>query len=890
MAATILRDDYREPAFLIKTVHLEFDLDADSTSVINTMHVCPNPNTANGSRDLVLNGEALTLVSIALNGTTLDESRYSLDNDLLTIRGIDHECDLSIVNRFSPSANKALSGIYVSGQNLMSQCEAEGFRRITYFMDRPDVLSTYSVVIRASKEQYPVLLSNGNRIEEKDLEDGRHEAHWEDPFPKPCYLFALVAGRLECLSDTITLKDGRTAQLEIWVEPQDIDKTQHTMDSLKKSIRWDEERWGLELDLDGFRIVATNDFNFGAMENKGLNIFNARYALANPKVATDQDYANIESVVGHEYFHNWTGDRVTLRDWFQLTLKEGLTVFRDQEFSADMLGDASARAVERIRNVRTLRSAQFAEDAGPMAHPIRPDSYQEIDNFYTSTVYEKGAEVIRMLQTLLGVETFRKGFDLYIARNDGKAVTCEAFLDAMEEASGRSLAQFRRWYSQAGTPRVSISTHWNAAEGTYRMTAEQSTPPTPGQPVKLPFLMPFPIALLDANGAEMPLLLEGESEGAAQPTRMFELSEERQTWTFVGLHEEPVPSLNRGFAAPIILDVSYTLEQLALLASTDSDPFNRWEAMNRLMMATLLEQVRAQVQGDTTEVNPILINTFGTLLEDVTLSPAFRAVAMELPSERLIADQLPIIDPIAVHRARETVRTTLGLRWQTKLEKLIDDCRLEGDYSPDATSAGIRALKNMAHYYTVATGNKIAILRIRDQFLTANNLTDRLAALSLIASSSAPAKTELVVMALKDWIGEPLLINKWLTIQALAPCYVGEPPVIERVAELVRCNFFSMSNPNNVYALLVAFFMNNPSEFHRADGAGYKFWVEMVLALDRLNPQVASRVARSLENWRRYTPQLSSLMYQALKHLESRADELSVSVREIIEKTLNNPV
>ena len=483
MAETIFRADYRAPSHLIDTVHLEFDLDADSTSVINTMHVRPNPD-AQHSSDLILNGETLTLVSVAVDGLPLDESRYTLGDDLLTIRGIDRECDVIVVNRFSPSANKALSGIYTSGQNLMSQCEAQGFRRITYFLDRPDVLSRYSVVIRASKEQYPVLLSNGNRIEEKDLDDGRHEARWEDPFPKPCYLFALVAGRLEALRDTIVLKDGRTASLEVWVEPQDIDKTQHTMDSLKKSIRWDEERWGLELDLDGFRIVATNDFNFGAMENKGLNIFNARYALANPKVATDQDYANIESVVGHEYFHNWTGDRVTLRDWFQLTLKEGLTVFRDQEFSADMLGDESARAVERIRNVKALRLAQFAEDAGPMAHPIRPDSYQEIDNFYTSTVYEKGAEVIRMLQTLLGKDTFRKGFDLYIARNDGHAVTCEAFLEAMEEASGRDLQQFRRWYSQAGTPRVAVSTQWNAEAGQPVLTVEQTTPPPPGQPAE----------------------------------------------------------------------------------------------------------------------------------------------------------------------------------------------------------------------------------------------------------------------------------------------------------------------------------------------------------------------------------------------------------------------
>lgn len=444
MADTIHRKDYQVPSHLIDTVNLVFDLDAESTSVINTMRVRPNPDSADKSGVLALNGETLTLVSVSVDGTTLEESQYELTNKTLTLKGIDHECDIVVVNRFSPAANKALSGIYASGPNLMSQCESEGFRRITYYLDRPDVLARFSVVIRASKEQYPILLSNGNRVEEKDLEDGRHEARWDDPFKKPSYLFALVAGNLSCRREVFPLKDGREATLEVWVEPQDADKTAHTLESLKKAIRWDEERWGLELDLDGFAIVATNDFNFGAMENKGLNIFNARYALANPKLATDSDYHAIESVVGHEYFHNWTGDRVTLRDWFQLTLKEGLTVFRDQEFSADMLGDESARAVERIKNVRALRAAQFAEDASPMAHPIRPESYQEINNFYTATVYEKGAEVIRMLQTLLGRDVFRKGFDLYIQKNDGQAVTCEAFLEAMEEASGRSLEQLSR--------------------------------------------------------------------------------------------------------------------------------------------------------------------------------------------------------------------------------------------------------------------------------------------------------------------------------------------------------------------------------------------------------------------------------------------------------------
>lgn len=884
----IHRSDYRAPSHLIDTVHLEFDLDPESTSVTNTMRVRPNPDAEGASRDLTLNGETLTLISVAVDGVQLDESRYALTETHLTIFDVGAECDITVVNRFNPTANKELSGIYTAGRSLMSQCEAEGFRRITYYLDRPDVLARFSVVIRASKDQYPILLSNGNRLDEKDLGDGRHEVRWNDPFPKPCYLFALVAGDLSCRREEFTLKNGKTVDLEIWVDPQDIDKTAHTMESLKKAIRWDEERWGLELDLEGFRIVATNDFNFGAMENKGLNIFNARYALANPTVATDQDYANIESVVGHEYFHNWTGDRITLRDWFQLTLKEGLTVFRDQEFSADMLGDASARAVERIHNVKALRVAQFAEDAGPMAHPIRPESYQQINNFYTSTVYDKGAEVIRMLQTLLGTDTFRKGFDLYIARNDGHAVTCEAFLEAMEEASERRLDQFRLWYSQAGTPRVTVSSVWEPETRTFTVTAEQATPPTPGQPAKSPLLMPFPISLLDGTGREVPALLADEPETAARTGRMFELSETSQSWTFVGLTDKPVLSLNRGYAAPVIIECPQTDEELALLAAHDSDPFSRWEAMQRLMMRALVAQVRADLQKAPTDVSPVLMDAFGAVIDDETLSPAYRAVLMEMPSEREIADTLPLIDPAAVHRAREHVRQALGSRWLTKLTTVIEALLPQSDYSPDAESAGRRALKNTAHFYTICTGNKRATIMICDQFTVANNLTDKLAALSLVSNSSIPVKTDFQLQTLEAWLSEPLLINKWLTIQALAPCFPGETPVLERVRELTKCDFFSISNPNNVYALLIAFFLNNPSEFHRKDGAGYAFWAEMLLELDKLNPQVASRTARCLENWRRYTPELADLMFQTLKYVASR-ENLSANVREIIEKALNNP-
>lgn len=891
MADTTYRKDYQVPSHLIDTVNLVFDLDLESTSVINTMHIRPNPDFPDQDGTLVLNGENLTLVSVTADGNTLSESDYELSEKTLTLKKIDTECDITIVNRFSPANNKALSGIYASGPNLMSQCESEGFRRITYYLDRPDVLARFTVTIRASKDQFPILLSNGNRVEEKDLEDGRHESHWEDPFPKPSYLFALVAGNLSCRREVFPLKDGRNATLEIWVEPQDADKTAHTLESLKKAIRWDEERWGLELDLDGFAIVATNDFNFGAMENKGLNIFNARYVLANPKVATDSDYHAIESVVGHEYFHNWTGDRITLRDWFQLTLKEGLTVFRDQEFSADMLGDDSARAVERIKNVRTLRTAQFSEDASPMAHPIRPDSYQEINNFYTATVYEKGAEVIRMLQTLLGRETFRKGFDLYIQNNDGHAVTCEAFLAAMEEASGRSLEQFQLWYSQAGTPRVSVSTVWNENLQTFTLTAEQSTPMTPGQAIKEPFLMPFPVALLDAEGCEMPLVLEGETAEAAQTERMFELSEARHSWTFTGITSRPVPSLNRGFAAPIILDLKQSDSDLALLARADSDAFNRYEAMNRLMMSAILTQVRSLLMTQqTTEVSPILIEAFGTLLKDSTLSPAFKAEAMMLPSERAVADQMPVVDPDAIHKAREYIRKVLAVRSLTTLQSLVDTMQTPGEYSPDPESAGKRALKNACHGYLIASGSKHPVIAIRDQLLKAENLTDKLAALTLLSHSDTPTKNDLSVQALQEWINEPLLVNKWLTIQATSPCFDDETPVVERLRQLVRCKFFSMTNPNNVYALLLAFFMNNPSEFHRLDGTGYQFWAEVVLELDKHNPHVAARVARCLENWRRYTPEQATAMFHQLKFMESRQETLSDSVNEIITKALHNPV
>lgn len=889
MSETIFRQDYQAPSHLVSTVNLEFDLDVESTSVISTLHVVPNPEAQNQTGEFMLNGEGLTLVSVAVNGEQLDETQYDLTPEILTLHNINTEVDLTIVNRFSPAANTKLQGIYASGKNLISQCEAEGFRAITYFPDRPDVLARYHVTIRASKEEFPILLSNGNRISERDLEDGRHETVWDDPFAKPCYLFALVAGKFECQRENIKLKDGRIATLEVWVEPQDIDKTAHTMESLKKAIRWDEERWGLDLDLDHFAIVATNDFNFGAMENKGLNIFNARYALANPKVATDQDYASIEAVVGHEYFHNWTGDRVTLRDWFQLTLKEGLTVFRDQEFSADMLGDESARAVERIKNVKALRLAQFSEDSGPMAHPIRPDSYQAIDNFYTMTVYEKGAEVIRMLQTILGRDGFRRGFDRYIAENDGSAVTCEHFINAVLEGTPVDKELFKRWYSQAGTPRVTVSSSYDAQAHTLTLTCAQSTPPTPGQPTKDPVLIPFPVALFDRQGRALSLKLEDEPFLTGKTEELLQLTTNVQTWVFTDVPSQSVLSLNRGFAAPVIVEYDYSDEDLALLAKHDTDAFNRWEAMQKLMLRELLAQVNALLSQEDRAVSPTLFDAFEALITDPDISPAYKAVAMELPSEKTIGDALPLIDPWAVHHAREFVRERLGTRTLTKLEDIVNENQTPGDYSPNTQDAGRRSLKNTALYYMVATANKHAILLVRDQFLVANNLTDKLAALRLLSGSSSPVKTDLNRETLESWINEPLLLNKWFTIQATAPCLPGEIPVVNRVRDLVKSGLFNMKNPNNVYALLSAFFHSNAVEFHRPDGTGYQFWAQMVQQLDAINPNVAARVARSLENWRRYTPDLSSMMFQTLKFMQSRQDKLSPQVNEIISKALNNP-
>lgn len=885
-SATVFRKDYIPPTHWVDSVYLEFDLHPQQTHVHSTLMIRPNEDRINN--DLVLNGRDLDLIRIAIDGRELDRSEYTiLPTGDIVLRGITENIKLEIENVINPQANSSLMGLYLSNGNFMTQCEAEGFRRITYYPDRPDVSAKFTVRINAPKSVCPVLLSNGNLIEEGELDGNWHYTCWEDPFPKPSYLFALVAGNLKCREEKFQLKNGKKALLQIWVEPRNLDKTEFALESLKRAIAWDEERFGLELDLERFMIVATDDFTMGAMENKGLNIFNSRCVLATPQVATDRDFARIESVIGHEYFHNWTGDRVTCRDWFQLTLKEGLTVFREQEFAADMLGDSTARAVKRIEDVRYLRDRQFPEDAGPMAHPIRPESYEEINNFYTTTVYEKGAEVIRMLQTLLGKDGFKRGLDLYIREHDGSCATCEDFLNAMAEANMRNLNQFKRWYSQAGTPHVRVRTHWDAQSATYAVTLTQFCPPSPGQDKKEPFFIPFDIALFNSKGTPIALQLQEETT-AKGTSRVLELTDEEHTWVFVGVKEQPIPSLARNFSAPVIVDYNYTPEELVFLSQCDNDAFNRAQAMEELSLLCINEMVADFERGTRMVINPHYRNAFESMLTDKSVSPAFKAIALTLPSETRIAESQPMINPIAIRAAIRSLREQLGRQFSHVIMRVFDDNAPNPVYSPSAAEAGKRAMRAFCFELLLAGGNAKSLLRARQIFETSKNLTERLDALRIIVNSASPTKFTLLEAAEAEWRKEPLLINKWFTLQATATVPMDECPIVDVVQNLIeRYPGYNVHNPNNVYSLVLAFCQNNLAEFHKPDGAGYKLWVEQVLKLDRINPQVSSRLARCLDNWRRYTPECSKLMFSALKYVYSQPN-LSSDLKEVVGKALNN--
>jgi aminopeptidase N len=874
---TIYRQDYTPPSYLVDTVEIGFDLDPIRTIVACRIAMQRNP--ASTGRDIELYGENLDLVALRLNGKALGKRDYRIDGNLLRIPNAPDSATLEIETLCAPVKNTTLNGLYVSNGNFFTQCEAEGFRNITYFPDRPDVMARYTVMLRADKKKYPVLLSNGNLVDEGDLPDGRHYAKWEDPFKKPSYLFALVAARLVCQEEVFRLADGRDALLQVWVEDGNLDKTDYAMQSLKNSIRWDEERFGLELDLDRFMIVAVGDFNMGAMENKGLNIFNTKFVLANPRVATDIDYAGIEAVVGHEYFHNWTGNRVTCRDWFQLSLKEGLTVFRDQEFSADMIGTDSGRAVTRIDQVRTLRQAQFPEDAGPMAHPVRPDSFVEINNFYTVTVYEKGAEVVRMYQTLLGRDGFRKGMDLYFERHDGQAVECDDFRAAMADANKRDLSQFERWYSQAGTPVVKAETRYDASAGNYALTLTQSCPPTPGQPRKLPFHIPVAVGLLDASGSDLPLTIDGKDRGT---TAVLELTEASQTFTFTGIKAAPTPSLLRDFSAPVVLDYAYTDDELLHLFSHDSDPVNRWEAGQRLAMARLLKLTAAVAGGGKMELDSTFVQAMGKILSDESLDAAFREQALLLPSETMVAEQMDVVNPQAIHMARQFVRRMIGTALHSELLAQYKANQTPGAYSPDAKSAGMRGMKNLAMSYLASTGEGEGVELAERQVAEADNMTDRAAALVALIHAGADSSAEALHTFYSDFENEALVVDKWFAMQASAP---GTD--VAAVRALMRHPAFTIKNPNRARSLIFTFCVGNPSQFHAPDGSGYAFWAEQVIALDSLNPQVASRLARSMDRWRRYAPALQTQMKKALQQVAG-LKKLSNDVREVVSKALAN--
>lgn len=878
---TIFRKDYTPPSYLVDTVELGFDLDPARTVVASRLTLRRNPAAA--TRGIELHGEDIELVALRLNGKLLGKRDYTLANNLLTIRSAPDDVVLEIETLCAPDKNTTLSGLYVSNGNFFTQCEAEGFRRITFFPDRPDVMAKFTVMLRADKARYPVLLSNGNLLEEGDLDDGRHYALWEDPFKKPSYLFALVAAQLVCQEETFRLADGRDALLQVWVEDGNLDKTDYAMQSLKHSIRWDEEKYGLELDLDRFMIVATSDFNMGAMENKGLNIFNTKFVLANPRVATDIDFQGIEAVVAHEYFHNWTGNRVTCRDWFQLSLKEGLTVFRDQEFTADMIGTATGRAVTRIDQVRTLRQAQFPEDAGPMAHPVRPDSFVEINNFYTVTVYEKGAEVVRMYQTLFGVDGFRKGMDLYFARHDEQAVECDDFRRAMADANDRELAQFERWYSQAGTPVLRFEGRWDKAAQNYTLTLAQSCPATPGQSEKLPFHIPVAVGLLDAAGADMPLVVDGQQRGT---TAVLELTETEQTFVFTGVTGQPVASVLRDFSAPVILQGSYTDADLLHLFSHDSDPVNRWEAGQRLAMERLLkltgEAGSKEDAAASLNLDETFIEALRKILVDETLDPAFREQCLTLPSESMVAEQLDCVDPLAVHIARQFVRADLGARLRSELMAQYNANATPGPYSPDAASAGKRALKNLALAYLNAAPDDASVALAQRQFDEADNMTDRAAALSALVAARVPQAADALAVFYDEFQNEALVVDKWFAMQASSPT-----TDLAAVRALMAHPAFTLRNPNRARSLVAVFCMNNPVQFHAPDGSGYAFWAEQVIALDALNPQVASRLARAMDRWRRYAPSLQWQMREALQKVAGQV-KLSNDVREIVGKALAN--
>ena len=885
----VRREDYTAPAYWIDTVELSFDLDPAKTRVLNKMRLRRNADVP--AQALRLDGEDLNLARVLVNGAGCS---FRMDGNQLVLESLpegSEPFELEIFTTCVPEKNTQLMGLYVSQGTFFTQCEAEGFRRITYFLDRPDVMASYTVTLRADKKKYPVLLSNGNLVEEGDLADGRHFAKWVDPHKKPCYLFALVAGQLVAREQRIVSRSGTEHLLQVFVRPGDMDKTEHAMNSLIASVAWDEARFGLPLDLERFMIVATSDFNMGAMENKGLNIFNTKYVLANSATATDTDFSNIESVVGHEYFHNWTGNRVTCRDWFQLSLKEGLTVFRDQEFSMDLCAEPSARAVKRIEDVRVLRTAQFPEDAGPMAHPVRPDSYVEINNFYTVTVYEKGAEVVRMMQTLVGREGFAAGMKQYFARHDGQAVTCDDFAQSMADANpasdlARLLPQFKRWYSQAGTPRLKAHGNYDSSTRSYALTLTQSCAPTPGQAVKEPFVIPVAIGLLDAQGGELPLQLAHWNQPETG-TRSFVLTQESETLTFVNLDAEPVPSILRGFSAPVVLDFAYSDAQLLTLLANDVDPFNRWEAGQRLALRLALKAIQSEGALPAEPLDMAFIEAMRAVLRHPALDAAFKELVLTLPSETYISEQLDVVDPQRVHAVREAMREQLAQALHDDWVWAFEAHRDNGAYRPDPLSTGRRALTGMALTMLClaarASGSPVWPGKTLQRFKDAGNMTDRFNALSALVVSGHPLASDALARFHQLFRNEALVLDKWFALQAGAPDRGGD--VLPAVRRLMSHADFNLKNPNRARSVIFSYCSANPGAFHRADAAGYQFWSDCVIELDAFNPQVAARLARALDRWKKLAEPYRASAREAIARVAAKT-QLSNDLREVVTRSL----
>jgi len=877
----VFRQDYQASAFFIDRVDLTFDLDPIKTRVLNKMQVRRNPDTV--VQALRLHGEELNLARVLVNG---QGTSFKLEGSHLVLENLpegNEAFELEIFTTCNPSKNTKLMGLYVSQDSFFTQCEAEGFRRITYFLDRPDVMSSYTVLMKADKSLYPVLLSNGNLVDSGPLEEGRHFAKWSDPHKKPCYLFALVAGQLVCREQRITSQKGTEHLLQIYVRPGDLDKTEHAMNSLMSSIAWDETRFNLSLDLERFMIVATSDFNMGAMENKGLNIFNTKFVLANSQTATDSDYANIESVVAHEYFHNWTGNRVTCRDWFQLSLKEGLTVFRDQEFSQDIAHHPSARAVKRIEDVRLLRTVQFAEDAGPMSHAVRPDQYLEINNFYTVTIYEKGAEVVRMMQTLVSKEGFKAGMALYFERHDGQAVTCDDFVSAIADANPQSalkehLEIFKRWYSQAGTP--VLRAHGEYDENNHRYTLHLSQMPPSNHPDNDPYLIPVEVGLLSSLGQE------------THATQLLVLHESSASYVFENVPSKPIASVLRQFSAPVTLEQPLSESELLTMMAFDSDPFNQWDAAQKICLQAALDAYEKKLTGNLEFNDPIsndLMNGLRQILRNPQLDNAFKELVLTLPSESYIAEQLTVVDPALIHQIREEMKSQIARDLFEDWQWIYHNHQLLGTYKPEPFDMGQRAITSMALQYlclqALQSGDKVWPGITFQKFKDAHNMTERFAAMSALVNSGHELGDKALELFHTLFRNEALVLDKWFALQASA-CE-RHTSVLTKVKQLTQHADFHIKNPNRARSLIFSYCMSNPGAFHKADASGYVFWAEKVLEIDAFNPQVAARLARGLDRYRKLSQPHQNAAYEAIKRVAAKPD-LSNDVREVISRALGD--